>query len=685
MLQSLIPFFSGAWAFFLLLVGFGFIIFIHELGHFLVAKAVGIKVTQFAVGFGPCLISWRRGLGLQMGSSEPLLEKKLQANETIAHLGETEYRLSAVPLGGYVKMLGQEDLDPTAQSQDPRAYNRKPIWARICVISAGVTMNLIFGILFFVVAFTKGVGFNAPLVGQVTPKSPAALTYPLGHESDPAYQGLRMGDHIVALNDQPVADLQEVRINTALAHRGQIIKLTVARDDQTLTYPITPEAGPRQVQGLLWLGFDAPASLHLPEDLPKDLLPQSLADAGVQPGMMIVAVNNQPVDSYVQFHRLVTAARGQDVLVAFAHPAKKSAVSPAATQPSAAAVTVTLHALPDLWTHDVQDSQPVDHILGLSPAVSVVYVQENMPAHAAGLQRGDVIARLGDVDWPSSAAVYRIVQTAKGSLDLVVLRSRELISLGPVTPKNSRLGFQPGYDQPVIRESLKDYPTTDLALTPGSRILALNAQPVTSVNDLQRQLADLAAAHPQGLEVNVTVELNVKDHPTEQHPLKLDAPQLATLASAAWSPPIPPTLFKYELVILKADTPLQAIQLGLEKTYQSMAQVYLTIARLFQGTVKPEHLQGPVGIIHTGTRVAKQGWSYLMFFLGLISINLVVINFLPIPIMDGGHIVFLTVEKLKGSPISERFQNLALYAGLAVIGSIFFITFYYDITRLFGG
>ncbi len=109
------------------------------------------------------------------------------------------------------------------------------------------------------------------------------------------------------------------------------------------------------------------------------------------------------------------------------------------------------------------------------------------------------------------------------------------------------------------------------------------------------------------------------------------------------------------------------------------------LTRLFQGTVPVKELRGPIGIAHIGTKVAKQGWSYLMFFLGLISVNLAVVNFLPIPITDGGLMLFLIVEKVKGSPVSPRVQTAAFFIGLALIGSVFLITLFHDTTRLFSG
>src|SRR5436309_10129403 len=89
----------------LLVVGFGFVIFFHELGHFLAAKWVGIKVEQFAVGFGQAILSWRKGLGLRIGSSAAKYEELDRAGQAEG-VSETEYRLNWIPLGGYVKMLG---------------------------------------------------------------------------------------------------------------------------------------------------------------------------------------------------------------------------------------------------------------------------------------------------------------------------------------------------------------------------------------------------------------------------------------------------------------------------------------------------------------------------------------------------------------------------------------------------
>ena len=122
---------SGLWAIGKAALGLSFVIFIHELGHFLVAKWCDVHVTVFSIGFGPpipgCSFQW----------------------------GETNYRLALFPLGGYVQMVGQIDADESSDGSedDPRSYRNKTVWQRMAIISAGVVMNVILAIICFVIVF----------------------------------------------------------------------------------------------------------------------------------------------------------------------------------------------------------------------------------------------------------------------------------------------------------------------------------------------------------------------------------------------------------------------------------------------------------------------------------------------------------------------------------------------------
>ncbi len=114
-----------------------------------------------------------------------------------------------------------------------------------------------------------------------------------------------------------------------------------------------------------------------------------------------------------------------------------------------------------------------------------------------------------------------------------------------------------------------------------------------------------------------------------------------------------------------------------------MVLTYLTFQRLVQGTVSPKELRGPVGITHIGSQYAAQGFVYLLFFLALISANLAVINFLPIPIVDGGLFVMLIYEAITRRPVPIIVQNVATAIGLALILTAFIFVTVQDIGRLF--
>jgi regulator of sigma E protease len=142
-------------------------------------------------------------------------------------------------------------------------------------------------------------------------------------------------------------------------------------------------------------------------------------------------------------------------------------------------------------------------------------------------------------------------------------------------------------------------------------------------------------------------------------------------------------LFDYMTETFKADGPGEAIKMGMKKTYMFIAQTYVTLKRLVTRDVSPKTLVGPVGIVTLSYKiVASQSMTYYIYFLGLISSVIAVMNLLPLPIVDGGVIVLLIIEKIKGSPVSAKVQEIISYAGLVLIISLFLWLTYNDILNL---
>ena len=609
----------------LLILGFGFLIFVHELGHFMVAKWVGIKCTQFAIGFGPSIVAWRKGIGFRVGSTEPEYDKRLHEHfkrnhdesDTTQHahtlhredfvsdqkktselsqtdvdrigaelgLGDTEYRLNYLPLGGYVKMLGQEDLDPNAQSDNPRAYNNKPIWARMCVISAGVVMNLIFGLIFFIIAFRMGVMFPPAIVGGVAPGSPAATTYAEGHEDDPNYQGLRVGDRVTLLDGEPIGDMVDIRVATALGKAGDPIAFTVERPglDQPLVFDITPEASEAS-DGLLAVGMLPPSTLRVASVSAGS----PAADAGVEKDMTLTAIDGEPVTTQAGLENALIGARGEPVAATFTGDGKT--------------VDTTLSAYPLLTT-----TGNTVNLLGLEPATRVV----SFPAKGtsrlkeAGGLPGDIIAEVYGQAWPTPERLVQILGSNDSRpTEVKVYRDGEIVSLGEITPHNGKLGFHlsSSLNTPIVASVLPGSPATALELTPGSRILAINNQPVANWADMQRVLAELPKSDGP-TEVGVRYQLNIAGQPEGNATIALSPETVDQLAAARWIGSMD-LAFAPLLEPVVGDNSVDAVKLGFTKTGQFMAQTYITLLRLFEGSVKPEHLRGPVGIIDEGTKMA---------------------------------------------------------------------------------
>ncbi len=636
--HTVLPF---AWKVLQVAIGIGIVIFVHELGHFLVAKKVGIRVETFSLGFGPRLLGFRRG--------------------------PTDYRLSLIPLGGYVKMAGENPGED--RSGAPDEFTSKTVGQRAAVISAGVIMNTIFAVIGFLVAFKLGVSMLEPVVGRV-------------EKGTPAYGILQRGDKIVAMDGEEVLDFIDASLAAAFADGP--ITVEVERAGERKRFEIAPRRG--LDQEFQRLGIEAIHEIATVEP------GSAAAKAGLGPGDRILAVDGVPIESEVDFIRLARKGPGKTLELLVARP------PPPTADGSTRKVALTPEPRPIPWVG-----------LEIEPSPIVTEVRDGSPAQAAGLGPGDRIVAINGEPANVETLSERLTFHATGGdlkadpkpVRLTIATATRTIEK-EVTPRfdaaEGRVLLGMGYTAGHVAGVAPGSPAAKAGIEPGSRLLAFGDQdkqlfgPVIEgvLIEARRQRA---VAGEGGEPVVKVGWLDPKGQTREAELSPVDAPAAppseaapgAVAAAAATYGETGIATFRPAKFVHVAPGLWQPIRLGVERTGRFIKQVFLTLGAMFAQRVSPKALGGPVLIGRAAYEYASFGVGTLIYFLAFISINLAVLNILPIPILDGGHLVFLLVEKIKGSPVSPSIQGYFQWAGLVALLFLMVFVTKNDIARLLGG
>jgi len=258
----------------------GVLVVFHELGHYVVARLAGVKVLRFSVGFGRMI--WLRRFGRD----------------------RTEWALSSIPLGGYVKMADERE-GAVAPEDLPRAFNRQTVWRRIAIVAAGPIANLLLAVLLFTGTYVAGIPGQRALLAEPPPASAAAAA------------DVRGGDLVVAVDGEPVGSWQDLRWRIVRAQGHDSVTLTLARDDEPAA-PVTRELSLAAMQTSDWEGNPL-TMLGLRADLGPPVVEQVLPGkpaerAGLHAGDRIAAVDGRPMSSPSDVATLTNAHPG-DTLV----------------------------------------------------------------------------------------------------------------------------------------------------------------------------------------------------------------------------------------------------------------------------------------------------------------------------------------------------------------------------------
>jgi regulator of sigma E protease len=443
------------------LVAIGVLVAVHEWGHFIAARALGVKVLRFSIGFGRPL--WLRRAGPD----------------------RTEYCVSAIPFGGYVKLLDERDC-PVSLADQPRAFNRQPVPARIAILAAGPALNFVFAVIAYWTMFMLGVPGTRPVVGEVDPDGIAARA------------GLESGDEIVAVGGRATATLEGV----------------------------------------------------------------------------VVAVLDELLD--------------------------------------AGAIAMT-----------VRD--------------------------AAGRERPVSLDAAG--------------------------RAAELTEPGRLF---TGLGFQPWEPAlpPVIGEVLPEGSAARAGLRPGDRVLAADGDAIATwpawVEHVRARPGEVIRVEVERDGGRLTVDLPVEASGADGKVGRIGA-----------APRVPDGLFE-RMRAVERYGPVAALSASLGRTWEMSSLTVRMIVRMVTGEVSVKNISGPINIAQYAGYSASIGLSPFLSFLAVVSVSLGILNLLPVPMLDGGQIVFQLAEAAKGAPLSERSQLIGQQVGIFFLLVLMSFAFYNDISRLLG-
>ena len=646
----------------LVALGLGLVIFFHELGHFAVAKWCDVKVERFSIGFGPIIYSFK--------------------------YGETEYALSIIPFGGYVKMLGQDDVDPSQLTSeeialDPRSYSAKPVYQRMGIISAGVIMNIITGMLFFALAFRMGVASMPSVVGAAIPGMPAWKA------------GIQPGDVIEKIDGEKATSYMDIIRSSAFSD-GDIKMEGTHLNGEKFDVTITPDrTGTRPQIGLI------PAnSLKVPtfQDPGASVTSKGTAAAKAEPSFLqgdtFRTIDGETVVNYAELQRTFAAKSNQTL---------KTGVNRKGT-PATEIVEITVGNNPfrslGLWMDIGQ----------------IESIQDGSPAARAGLKVGDKITHIDGKDVGKALNPLRLPnyfsERAGETVPIVVKRQQDAanpteVSLNVVPLDNPAWLEHPIYPNtplsvgslgiafhviPTVLKVEEESPAAKAGIKPDERIKKIKImlpENQTSIDwggmpevsyefddknvnwanafwEMQMRPGwpvELTVSNKRQLrEVKMTPWVNPNQEPGEQ-----------------WSLPVRGIKMELLRETQQAHDMGQALGMGVAYTTNSAKDIYLTLKSLFTGRVSPLELSGPVKIASVAYEVAHQGYSELLLFLGFLSVNLAVLNFLPIPVLDGGHMVFLCWEGITRKRPNEQVLAAATYVGMIFVLGLMLFVLYLDI------
>jgi regulator of sigma E protease len=686
---------SIAWTVLQVALGLGFVIFVHELGHFAVAKMCGVRCDKFFLGF-------------DVGGYK--ISKKW---------GETEYGIGILPLGGYVKMLGQEDTvasleeqlaksralegspeavqvtgpDGTKQWVHNRSYLAKSVPQRMAIISAGVIMNVIFAVVFAAIAFRLGAPEEPADVGGTAPGGAAWRA------------GLRPGDRIAKLDGVADPTYKSLVEAVLFGDPAKGVELLVERPGAK---PRTVAVLPDLDSPLPRIGVSPTNALRLSSTTDPNVPNSPAGEAakekrGFQRGDQIVALNGVELTTYAELLRELLKNAAQPVTYTVVRGGTPPVSDPFGELRGGERVEVTL------------DPNPRE-TLGITVAMGpVAAVQKDSPAEMTGVKPGDRIVAIDGAP-VAQVAADRVASDAapldplaiddllsakaragesvtltlvrrgdEGTVEEVSVSPRALEWLEQARDEDHPLAITTlGVACPLVAEVVAvtpNGPAAEAGVEPGDRLLSAKL-----LSGTKGDAASGEAIRLDGGKDSWPLLVSALQDKSPEFRVELEVERDGKSRTVKLATTVDPTGFSHArgamLTPLKrlrvADTMGEAFQLGLAETGTALSSVYRFLQKI-GGQIPVTALGGPITIATAAGASAYEGVGALLLFLTMLSANLAILNFLPIPMLDGGHMMFLLYEGITGRPASEKFVVWLHTAGFMFLISLMAFVFALDL------
>jgi regulator of sigma E protease len=610
----------------LMILVFGLLVVFHEFGHYIVARWMGVKVLAFSIGFGPAMVTWRRG--------------------------DTEYSIRWLPLGGFVRMLGDDPMAPLDDeiARDPMAFQNKPVWRRSLIIAAGPLFNFVLPLLLL---FGSALVYEDELVstrvGTVVPGGPAAE------------MGLQAGDRILRVGDVEVESFDDL-IREISKRAGQPTPLTFRRDGREDTRNVTPREVVNAAAAEVGLVERVGRILLYPGEMVPTVAVQEGSRAfaaGLRSGDRLRSVAGKRVQSWGDVERALADSRnGNGISIDYTPLDLHGPVPRTAWRESfrnahkGSEKTISLVS---------DDAKTTAGSLGLRPGYRLVgpVVQGSQEDTQVGLVPGDELLQLDGTDLGS---LEDAIERQKKPLEAVLVEP-SYRSWSP-EQRQEHLQTAAAPHTLLVRHMIRDAERT--------RLQALAAGTVQATTGAEKWLV----SQPQAAQL---VERGWWDRPVPWR-LKVqldknDRPDLALdLASL---------MDRNSPEMVRNPRPVRhAVQVAGEEFVRGATVILVTVRELFRGNVPVKEVGGVVRMAQMTSEAADHGVEAVVRLVAWLSINLGILNLLPIPLVDGGHLLFLAIEGVRRRPASLRTRQIAAYAGLTFLGILFLVVMKNDLQRV---